>query len=118
MNPQLFSFSLFLLWLGIAILALVIVPIFFPKMMADSRPLFIGIGAGMLSLWNFVRLWSIRSAIKERRIRQQMEEEYRKRTNPSDDPNKPKPILNPEFQFDDSPSTKIPPPPPPKGTVH
>ena len=118
MNPQLYNFGLFLLWLGIALFALVVTPIFFPRFMADSRPMFIGVGAGLLALWNLVRWWSVRSAIKNRHVRQLMEEEYRNRINPSDDPNKPKPILNPEFQFEDTPAVKIPPPPPPNGTAH
>ncbi|MCE9530276.1 MAG: hypothetical protein K8T89_03950 [Planctomycetes bacterium] len=115
MNLQIYTFGLFVLWFAVSLSALVIVPIFKPKLFIDSsRLMFLGIGAGMLSLWNLGRWWNNRQLLKRMEYRDKLEAAYRLRTNPKPDPSQTKPVLLPEFQFDDSPAA--PPPTSPNGT--
>jgi hypothetical protein len=117
MNVQLFSFCLFLLWLGVTLIVFVFGPLFYPKMFQDtSRLNFLGFGAGMLTIWNFVKWWSIRQRFRHLDYRKELEEAYRRRINPTSEESE-KPVINPEFQFEES-RTRIPPPPPPNGTSH
>ena len=56
MNALVLSFSLFLLWFGVALYALVIGKYLHPKFFADSsRMEFLGLGASALAVWNFVK---------------------------------------------------------------
>src|SRR5437870_5745493 len=99
MSAQVLSFCLFLLWFSVAIFAFVIGPLIYPKIFEDSgRMQFLGTGAGLLALWNFVKWWSLRQRFKHQAYRQEMEEAYRRHTNPPE-PEKEKPVIHPEFQF-------------------
>lgn len=101
MNNSLYSFSLFLLWSAVAIAMLGLAPFFFPNMAGDpSRTLFMGLGASLLAVWNFVRWWSMRANLKHQQL---VEEASKQRTNLQGRSTAPKPILNPEFQFEDKP---------------
>ncbi len=117
MNAKWVSFSLFLLWLGVALTALVIGPMIFPRMLEDwLRAKMLGGGATLLAIWNFVKWWSLWQRGRERALRDEMEEAYRQRVNPPVKEVK-KPILNPEFNFGEE-NYRLPPPPPPNGTAH
>jgi hypothetical protein len=110
MNPQILSFGLFLLWAAVAATFLLIGPIFLPEQLPlNWKNQMLGYGAAALTVWNLVRWWGMRAAAKSRRLQEEMAEEYRRRTNP---PEKEKPVLHPEFKFDDDT------PPPPNGTAH
>jgi hypothetical protein len=107
MNTQLYSFCLFLLWFGVAVAVFVF----------GSRLPYLGYGAAMLAMWNLVKWWHVRQYFKRRELEEGMREAYRRRTNPPREEG-PKPVLRPEFQFDEEERHKIPPPPPPNGTAH
>jgi len=103
------------MWLGVAIGLLVIAPAFYPKAFKDpSHIMMVGGGALVLSLWNFLRWWSTRRRMNEEVLREEMREAYQLRMNPPKESEEPKPILHPEFSFEDPP--KLPPPSPPNGT--
>lgn len=111
MNPMLFNFGLMLLWGSLALFILVIGPLFAPDMVpGQGRGQTIGFAAAMLAAWNFIRYWSARSA---RRSRQMEAATYSKLRNPKPASNEPKPVLHPEFQFDDQSQ-----PQPPKTGSH
>jgi hypothetical protein len=118
MSAQLFTFCLFLLWLGVTLTAFVIGPIAYPKIFENnSRMTFIGAGAGLLTLWNFVKWWTLRMRAKSTAYENQLE------VTPLRGPRLPdereKPVINPEFRFDDDgKTTRVPPPPPPNGKGH
>ncbi len=115
MNAQIISFCLFLLWSSVALFVFVIGPEFRPKMFEKNAPTpWLGAGLVMLAVWNFVKWWNIRQALRHMDFRKELEESYRRRTNPTKEESE-KPIIHPEFQFEES-RTRIPPPPPPNGT--
>jgi hypothetical protein len=110
MNAQLFSFALFLLWAGVAVTFLVILPVFAPNALPQNfrnqllgleKGQLLGYGAAALAVWNLVRWWSVRAAARTRRMEEEMEREYRQRTSSPERSDQPKPILHPEFNFDD-----------------
>jgi hypothetical protein len=118
MNAPLYNFCLFLLWLGVALFALVFGPLVYPKEFGDSSKFqFLGLGAVLLAIWNFAKWWYMRQNVRLRAFRQEMEEAYRRRTNPLTKEKEEKPVLHPEFQFEES-RHKLPPPPPPNGSAH
>jgi len=117
MNAQLFSFCLFVLWTSVALVAVVLGPAFFPRMFGDgSQFKFIAIGAGLLAVWNLVKWWSIRQRDRTRHYRHQLDVDYRRRAGRPDE-DEPKPVVNPEFDFDNT-RPRNPPPPPPNGASH
>jgi hypothetical protein len=98
MNPMLFNFCLMLFWASIALYMLVLGPLFTPDMVPDKgRGSTLGFAAALLAIWNLVRFWSMRSARRERVQRAS----YRETRNPKPASNEPKPVLHPEFQFDE-----------------
>jgi hypothetical protein len=119
MNAQLFSFLLFLLWGGVTLTVFVIGPALYPKMFGDdSRFQFVGIGAGLLTLWNFVKWWSIRQRSKAREYENSYE--VTPLRGPRLGEEREKPVINPEFNFEDdgTGAPRVPPPPPPNGKGH
>jgi hypothetical protein len=107
MNIPLLNFCLFLLWFGVAVTVLLIGPIASPETFKDLR--FVGLGAALLAVWNFVKWWGLRQYERSRAYSREMEEAYRRRINPPEE-KKARPIVRPEFQFDDDAPTRIPPP--------
>ena len=107
MNIPLLNFCVFLLWLGVAITALLIRPIVYPNTFKDT--VFIGVGATLLAAWHLFKWWILWHNMRARAYRQEMEEAYRKRINPPEE-KKDKQIVCPEFQFEDDERTRIPPP--------
>jgi hypothetical protein len=109
MNPMLLNFFMMIFWAAIALFMLVLGPLFAPDMVPDKgRGTWLGYGALLFVVWNFIRVWSLRSYQRDLRKR---ELTYREQRNPKPASNEPKPILHPEFQFDDAAR----PPTPPKG---
>jgi hypothetical protein len=109
MNAQLFSFALFLLWTAVAVTFLLIGPLFLPNHLpANFKNQMIGYGAAALAVWNLVRWWGNRAYRKSLEMEERMAEEYRRRALPTE--TKEKPVLHPEFNFDDDP--------PAGGTAH
>lgn len=117
MNTAIFNISLCIFWASIAVFVLVLGPILHPKIFADSEKyLMLGVGASMLAAWNFIRWWGIRSYRKSR----EMDREEMALRKQIQSPERPREVVNPEFNFeDDAPPIRIPPhPPPPNGTKH
>ena len=101
MNIMLFNFCLMIFWGGLALFLLVIGPLFMPDQVPDKgRGSMIGVGTAVLAVWNLVRWWSMRS---ERRLRAREAAAYQERRNPKPASNEPKPVVLPEFQFDEAP---------------
>ncbi len=99
MNPLLFNFCMMIFWGCLALFMLVIGPLFLPDMVPDKgRGSTLGFGAALLAVWNLVRFWSLRSARKWHRMQAAA---YREQKNPKPASNEPKPVLHPEFQFDE-----------------
>ena len=99
MNPLLLNFCLMLIWGGLALYLLVFGPLFLPEKVLDKgRGSMLGFAAALLAVWNFVRVWSIRADRKYLRSRAAA---YRELKNPKPASDQPKPVLHPEFQFDE-----------------
>lgn len=99
MNPVVVNFCLMLFWGSIALYLFVIGPLFAPDMMpAKGKSELLAMAAVALALWNLVRFASGRSA---RRSRELESLSYQQTRNPRPASDQPKPIVNPEFQFDD-----------------
>jgi hypothetical protein len=104
MNVASYNFILFVLWAGMALVILVIGPYFAPKLLPQSvknNPL-IGYLAAAFALWKLARWWSVRSYVKQHQQLELMEEAYRLRTDPLA-PENTKPVVLPEFKFDNEP---------------
>jgi len=118
MNAQLYSFCLFVLWTGVTVTALAFGPALFPKEFGDGGQFkFVGIGAGMLALWNLAKWWSLRQRLTQSEYRRHLEVTYRQKRLVSAE-EKEKQVVNPELQFEESRPRIPPPPPPPNGTQH
>lgn len=93
------NFCLMIFWAGLALFMLVLGPLFAPEMVPDKgRGAMLGYGALLFVVWNFIRFWTVRSY---RREQQRQAETYRQSRSPKPASNEPKPVLHPEFQFDD-----------------
>jgi len=111
---MIFNFALFLLWASMAVMILIVGPFFMPQLLPETvkeRP-FLGYGCALLAAWNLVRWWNVRSYQKQRRLQASMEEAYHRRTHPTEPVDNTKPVLHPEFQFDDE-ARRNPPAAPP-----
>lgn len=117
MNARIFSFCLFLLWLGVVLTVFVVGPIVYPKMFRDSSQIrFLGFGAGLLAMWNGIKWWSLRQRARSRIYEKELTAAYQMRSGRHEvEPEKP--VINPDFLFEDKP-VRLPPPPPPNGTAH
>ena len=99
MNPLLLNFCLMIFWGVLALFMLVIGPLFAPDLLPDKgRGSWLGFGACVMTVWNFIRFWSIRSYRREHRMQAMT---YRQTRNPQPATSEPKPILHPEFKFDE-----------------
>jgi type VI protein secretion system component VasK len=107
MNIPLLSFCLFLLWFGVAITVLLIGPLASPETFKNMK--FVGIGAALLAVWNFVKWWGLRQYERARAYHREMEEAYRQRIKPTEE-KKERQIVCPEFRFEDDEPTASPPP--------
>jgi hypothetical protein len=107
MNLMLFNLCLMIFWAAIALFMLVLGPLFAPDMVPDKgRGAWLGYGAILFVVWNFIRFWSARSYQRDQRMRATT---YREQRNPKPASNEPKPVLHPEFQFDDPSQPSTPP---------
>ena len=107
MNIPLFNFCVFLFWLGVAITALLIRPIAYPKTLKDT--FFIGVGATLLAAWHLFKWWILWHNKRALAYRREMEEAYRQRIKPPEE-KKDKQIVCPDFRFEVDESTANPPP--------
>ena len=106
MNPMLVNFVLFLIWIGVGLTFLIFGPMFAPNSFKGTQhEMYMGFIALLLAIWNLMRWWMTFSA---RRTRQRMEDNYRERLGPTAEKDPP-PIVNPEFKFDEPPSSGMKP---------
>ena len=100
---MIFNFALFLLWASSAAMFLIIGPYLMPERVPDAmkdKPV-LGLFCGVMAMWNLVRFWNARSLHRERQAQAAIEEDYIRRTNPTESADNTKPIVHPEFKFDD-----------------
>ncbi len=98
MNMKIYQIGLLIIWIGVALFMFILGPIFAPEAMPEkSRAEMMGMGAIILALWNFVRLWSTRSANRPIPVSAL----YQKKMIDTKSDSKDKPIVCPDFAFED-----------------